>query len=137
MALARDSHLENIPLLDESPVGYVFSHDSERSDGCYIYGTRNMPLDRSVTVLRFEGISHNEDLVPASGAPNLKTLLGYFYSGGQVRVFRDYPAYPTAWNITSNPLGYSDMVPQTVGGNALSWYSPMRSFDFELKGFAL
>ena len=136
MALARDGHVEVVPLLDEEPTGYLFSHDVELSDTGYMFGNANLPSARHVELFVFRGISQNEDLIPSPTATNLRKLLGYFYAGGRIRVYRKYPSVLTAWDPSSNEFGYSDIVPESPGGQTLDWFAPMRSFGFELKGCA-
>lgn len=133
-ALARDTHLAVVPLMDEEPPGFAFSHDPERSDYGRIYDSPSRSTGRYVTVLNLSGISANEN---PSETSDTRKIVMHFHTGGRVRVYRKYPTVLTAWNISSNPQGYSDMVPDDIGSPDFSWFASMRSFSFDLKGFAL
>lgn len=131
MALAIDSHLAVVPLVDELPSGFVFSYHAERSDTGYVYGSPTLAAGRSVRIFEFDGISNAADPTETDSA---REIVHRFQSGAVVRILRRYPAVLTAWSISSNPEGYSDMVAQDTGSADLPWYAPMRSFSFNLRG---
>ena len=135
MALSTDSHLEVIPLLFEQPHSYHISYDLERFDNGTVSGDLDQPEDRERECFKFEGISNR---LPAHPQDSLRTTLDYFQSGGQVRVYRMYPANLTAWDATSNETGYSDMVPEDAASAEYPWFGPtLTVYSFTLEGVAV
>lgn len=134
MALAIDSHLAVVPLVDELPASYMFSYHAERSDTGYTYGSPNLAAAREVTVFEFDGISNAADPTDTDAA---RDLVQRFQSGAVARIYRRYPANVAVYDRAANPEGYSNMVVQDHGGADLPWYAPMRSFSFSLRGMAI
>lgn len=124
MTLARDSHLVNVPLLDEDAVGFVLSTTAERTDVARTVG-RPLPSGSTRRVVTFRGIDGDVD------------ILRYWQAGGALRVFRNYPAVVTAWS-TSNDEGYDDIVPLEAEAVTWDWQDPysMDSIAFVLEGIA-
>lgn len=135
MALANDSHLEVVPLLFEDPHGYTMSYEVERFDSGWVLGSLDVPASREREVFHFKGISPSYALFAGSTA--IRRILDYYFAGGQIRVYRDYPANVTAWTV-DNPSGYSDIVKLDPGGSSYPWYNPaMTIFSFDLDGVAI
>lgn len=134
MALLVDSNLAVVPLMDENPLGAVFSSHVERSDTGYMFGSPTLVDSRSVTIMDFVGIS------PADSAPTLidatRRNLNRFQAGARMRVYRRYPAVLAAW-AGADTEGYSDLVIRDQGGTDRQWYAPMRSFEFSIIGMAV
>lgn len=129
--------MEIVPLVNENPPSFVFSHTLERFDNGQVSGELSQPADRQRRVFHFEGISNKEEVVPNASQNKLRRLLNYFNSGGQLRVYRMYPTVGTAW-ATSNLLGYSDVIPVYVAGGNYPYYNPaMTQHTFELDGLAI
>lgn len=134
MSLARDTNLELVPLLDETPPSFVMSHSLERFDGGHVSGELSQPASRTRRVFHLNGISAKEEVVPSRTQTKVRRLLNYFHAGGQLRVYRLYPGVPTAWS-TTNTLGYSDIVPDDVGRGNYAFYTPaLTQHTFDLDG---
>lgn len=135
MSLAQDSHLEIIPLMWEDPHSYTMSYDVEKYDSGHVRGDLDMPADREREVFHFKGISSTNSVYPT---PGIKTLLDYYLCGGQIRVYRMYPANLSAWDAETNETGYSDIIEKEVNGGSYPWYNVgMTIFSFDLDGVAV
>lgn len=135
MALARDTHLEIIPLIDEGAPSFVFAHLIDRSDTGYVTGELAWADNRSRRVFSFDGISAKEEVTPLESETKLRRLLDYYYGGGQIRVYRMYPSNVSAWDQDSNVEGFSDIVEEDVGSADYPWYeSGMCRHSFSIKG---
>lgn len=137
MALAQDPHLHIIPLVFETPHSYVMSYDLERFDSGLVAGDLEMPEDREREVFHFQCISSDTPIY-SQGYPNdgLRHTLGKFYAGGQMRVYRLYPANIVAWS-EANEEGYSDVVQVDPTGAQWSWYAGMIVFNFSIDGVSV
>ncbi len=133
MALLVDSNLAVVPLLDERPLGYVFSQHAERSDTGYMFGSPTLVNSRAVTTMGFDGISPNAEPTTIDSA---RRVLNRFQAGARMRVYRRYPAVVTAWTGADDE-GYSDLVVRDQGGTDRGWYASMRSFAFIINGLAV
>lgn len=127
MALLSDTHLEVIPLVFEEPHGYAVSYDLDRL-GEFVSGSYNMPDARQREVFHFKAISNGE--------VSLRQQTDQYFSGGQLRVYRLYPANLVEWS-EDNPNGYSDMVHPNPSGASYPWYSKMEIWSFDLDGVNL
>lgn len=136
MALAKDAHLEVVPLLDEGAVGVVLSGDAVSFDTGRTVG-RALPANNTRRLVSFEGISTGEGLFPTTAQTKVRRLLNYFHAGGALRVYRKYPTVLTAWS-TSNPEGYDDIVPLDSGAGDYSWFdATMTRHTFKVEGVTL
>jgi len=135
MALA-DTHLVTIPLVDEAPHSYVMSYSLERANsGAIIADDLDAPDDREREVFHFRAISDEADVTEYS---TLNGMLSRYVSGGQLRVYRMYPANLSAWDADTNPNGYSDIVQLDASNMSLPWYNNgMTRFSFDLIGVAV
>lgn len=134
MALARDTHLEIIPLLDEAPASFVMSHVIDRFDSGHVLGELSQPDDRQRRIFYFDGISAREEVTPLETETKLRRLLDYYFAGGQLRTYRLYPSVTTEW-ATNNLFGYSDMVEENISSADYAWFEPaMRVHSFTMKG---
>lgn len=132
MALARDTYLEVVPLLDEAVPSFVFSHNIERFDNGQVSGEISQPGSRTRRIFKFDGISNKSEALVSP--LTFRSLLNYYNSGGQVRVYRLYPAVVTPWSETSE-FGYNDIVSNDANGSDYPYYTPsMTQFSFSLTG---
>lgn len=134
MALARDTNLVVLPLLNEDAASYDISSSLELFDNGHVTGELDAPADNEVRLLRFDGLSNKEALYPVSGDIVLRRILDYFCGGGVLRVYRLYPSVVSQWT-TTNTLGYSDIVPDRPEVLSYDWNDPsMRRYNFKLEG---
>lgn len=135
MALERDGNLYVLPLLDELPETHLFSSDADVTDTGYTYGTA-LPGSGTKRGVAFEGLSGDEEIYPTASDTNLRRLLNYFYSGGSIRVYRNYPAIVAAWSDIVHD-GYDDITPAETGAAAdYPWFSAssFRRYTFKIEG---
>ncbi|MEK9721979.1 MAG: hypothetical protein VW405_00665 [Rhodospirillaceae bacterium] len=136
MALERDGNVYVIPLLDELPEMHVMSSDADVTDTGYTYGTA-MP-GATKRVVSFEGLSGDEEVYPTTSGTTLRRALDYFYSGGSIRVYRNYPSVISEWHAL-NLDGYDDIVPADSSAAAdYPWFADtsFRRFTFKIVGVA-
>lgn len=135
MALV-DTHVVTIPLLDEHPHSYVASYSLSRADsGAIVADDLDAPADREREQFKFSAISDESALETYS---TLNAMLGRYLSGGQLRVYRMYPANLLPWDPDTNPNGYSDIIQLDAGNMSLPWYNHgMTRFSFDLAGVAV
>lgn len=134
MTLERDGNVYILPLLDELPESHVMSSDADVTDTGYTYGTA-LP-GTTKRVVAWEGLSGDEEIYPTATDTNLRRLLNYFYSGGSIRVYRNYPAVVSAWS-TLTLDGYDDITPLDTGAAAdYPWFgaSSFRRYTFKIEG---
>lgn len=139
MALERDGNVYVLPLLDELPEAHVMSSDADVTDTGYTYG-RPLPSSSytgaTKRVVSFEGLSGDEEIYPAAADTNLRRVLNYFYSGGSIRIYRNYPAVISVWSPTVLD-GYDDITPADTGsGGNYPWFgaSSFRRYTFSIAG---
>lgn len=145
MALERDGNVYVLPLLDELPEVHLFSSDADATDTGYTFG-RPLPTVSTFSsylyegvvkrLVSFEGLSGDEEIYPAAADTNLRRLLNYFYSGGSVRVYRNYPAVLSVW-YPGTLDGYDDIVPSETGSEtSYPWFgaSSFRRYTFKIEG---
>lgn len=135
MALSADMNtiLLNYAL-DEDPQGEEDSSIVERFANGYVRGEA-LPSGSYRNVFFFHGISNKEEYIPTYGTDvDTRRILDQFYAGGELRVYRDFPADLTAWTEI-NTNGYSDITSMKVGDEMYPWFdNTMTRFSFDLVG---
>lgn len=135
MSLRSDSHLEVLPLAYEDPHTYSMSYVLERYDSGFVVGDLDMPEGRQREVFHFKCITSEVEIYPSSDT--LRKTLDYYFAGGQLRVYRNYPGNLLIWTV-DNPEGYSDVIQTNPAGATYSWYNPkMTRFSFEIDGTSI
>ena len=89
-------------------------------------------------LLKFEGVSGVETLVPSSMTGAARAVSDAFHEGATVRVYRDWPGNISAWS-SSNLDGYDDVV-QMDGGADLTYEwagEVMARHRFTIEGVAV
>ena len=136
MSFLTDSHLAVVPLVFEEPHSYVMSYEVDRLDSGAVAGTLGMPSSRERELFHIQGISDDTTLY-SNVSSTMRSLMDYYLSGGQLRVYRLYPANLTAWS-TDNEFGYSDIIQQSPGGGSYPWFNnKMTVFNFDIDGVSV
>lgn len=114
-------------LLDEDPVGELRAVDSNLADSAVMFGT-GLPDDSWRQVYRFRILSSKEVLVPEDTEESLRRLLSLFYSGVEMRVYRNWMGNLSRFDaddpddtMAAFGDGYSDIVPVEVQDISLLW----------------
>jgi hypothetical protein len=135
MALSAD--MNTIVLnyaLDEDPFGEEDSSIVERFGNGYVRGEQ-LPTGSYRHVFFFHGISNKEEYIPTPATDaDTRKVMDQFYAGGELRVYRDFPADLTAWTET-NSNGYSDVTASKPGDEMYLWRdNVMARSNFEIVG---
>ena len=141
MALSADMNTVLLTYaLDEDPHGEEDSSIVERFGNGYVRGEA-LPVGSYRNVFFFHGISNKEEYIPTPGTDaDIRRILDQFYAGGELRVYRDFPADLTIWTETTpagygNPNGYSDMTAAKPGDEMYQWRdNVMARTGFEIVG---
>ena len=143
LVLGTEPHTEILLyLLDEDPFAIELVSDSIRGDNAIMYGS-GLPDNSWRTVFRFRGLSEKEELVPGGfdqgvdpSETSLRRILKGYYSGGELRVWRNF--YQNFFAYRNEPFGdgYSDILPLDVQDEVnLAWGDHvMTRFEFLLEG---
>lgn len=103
--------------LDEEALGEEDYSNSNRTDSGYFHGEL-APSDSHRTVFEFRGLSNREVLVAAENEESMIRLLSKFYSGSELRVYRNFPGDLTPFVFGTNDDGYSDVVDMDGSGES-------------------
>jgi hypothetical protein len=127
--------------LHEEPVGEIASTAVEKVDNGRVVG-QVLPTNNHRYVFLFKGVTAKETITPDEDEADSRRVLDKFYSGAELRVYRNWPVDITPWaiptsleNNTNNLDGYSDLVVLEVGDKEYIWYdNVLQRFSFEIEG---
>jgi len=148
MALSSDPNTIVLTYaLHEEPIGEEASFVVERTENGEVVG-EVLPDNNHNNVFRFQGLSAKESYNPALTEQDTRRVLNKFYAGGELRVYRNFPAdidafgYPRSYmNVegdTNNTDGYSDIVAVEIRDLDYAWFdNVLQRFEFSIEGVAV
>src|SRR3990172_6284298 len=102
MALSSDPNTVVLTYaLHEEPIVEITSTQVERVDNGWVVGAE-LPTNNHRHVFLFQGVSDKEGYLPESTDPDIRRILDKFNSGGELRVYRNWPADMTLFTIPDN-----------------------------------
>lgn len=138
MALSADVNTYALTYaIEEAPLGEEDQNQSYATDAGHVYGEDN-PTGSARRTFQFTMLSAAEPLFPSTpdgDDPSLRVLLGKFYAGGEMRVWRAFGADFDPFDPETNTDGYTDMVTLETTEAGFSWEdNVMTRFTFVLEG---
>lgn len=117
-------------VLDEEPVGEVMSFQAQRVDSGDVIASP-LPDDSWRESYKFNGVSNSAAYLDNK----LQNLLSRYYSGAELRVYRDFHTSTAILDHSTNPAGYSDMLMLEPTDYTFDWFgSTLSRFVFEIEG---
>jgi hypothetical protein len=131
MALASDPFYVPLAyLLDEEPIGEVMSVVAQTVDSGDVVASV-LPDNSWREAYLFHGVSNIDHYLDNK----VQNLLRAYYSGAEMRVYRDVNTTIDAYDYSTNPLGYSDMVAVDAVDADFEWYdNVLTRFSFSIEG---